>query len=185
MNNSKNILLLVLGLVVLIGGIFMLSDRADNQGSSVEIPESWEIYSTTTFSISHPSEAEIENEAGNVKIQLLGEENTPNTEVTDGFTFFVKTDKLSESASLSDFINDKYESEVEVLKSVQAPTSTKIGKRDAFKYIVESQLETNSTNLVIEAEDNNVFVVSYTISDPNDQGYEEIVNKMMKTLEIN
>lgn len=185
MNNSKNILLLVLGLVVVIGGIFMLSNGVDKQEEKVQVPEGWETYSTSTFSIGHPSNAEVKNEVGNVKIQVFGEDNTPNTEVTDGLTFFAKAVELDDSESLSDFINDKYESEIEILEPVQAPTSTTIGDRDAYKYLVVSQVGSNSTIIVIEAENNNVFVVSYTVSDPNDQGYEETVNTMMQTLEIN
>lgn len=163
----------------------MLSDGSDKQEEKVQVPESWETYSTSTFSIQHPSDAEIKNEVGNVKIQVFGEDNTPNTEVTDGFTFFASAKELSESESLSDFVDNKYESDIEILEEVEAPTSTTIGKREAYKYIVVSQVGSNANNIVIEAEDNNVFVVSYTFSDPNNQGYEDTINTMMKTLEIN
>lgn len=180
MNNTRNILLLVFGLVAIIGGLFMLSNGVDKQPSTIDIPEGWEEYSTSSITFNHPPEAKIQTEAGGVKVQVIGEDSIENSEVTDGFTLFIKT-KEKENESLSEVSTNMYNEDVEILESVQSPTSTHVGTKEAYSYSVISAMGGESVNLVIDNNENWI-TASYTVEDPNDNGYEDTVEKILKTL---
>jgi len=188
----KKIIGIIIIALLVISGYFLLPQKhqqnqtkPDNKNEqTTTIPQDWKKYTTSTFSFSHPPEATIESEASKVKVQLIGPDSEEGTEITDGFTFYVEPEELPEGSDLSDFAQSKHDRVTQKLKSLQPPTSTTIGDRSAYKFVVQSELGGGSNRIILEGDNDKAFVISYNVQDPNNVGYKEQIEKMIKSLEI-
>lgn len=178
--------LVVLGIVLFKNG-YTSEEPVDNtrNDSEVIIPAGWERYHNSEFgfAIAYPPEATFQIEASNrVKFTVLGPNNTMGSEITDGFTFTVGTHDKSSNQSLRDFAEEQYEEALVAGSSVQSPTRTTVRNQETYTFQV-STLGT-VTYYVIEKDNTTAYTLSYNISDPQDRGYQEMVETMLSSFEI-
>lgn len=178
-------------LILIIGGflLFRGGESDTSPESLIEVPENWELFESPdfNFTFSYPPQASISTEAGRTKITYLGPDNEPNTEITDGFTFYVRTQPL-ESQTLQEFAQQSYQ------QATQSPTGqdldsempeqVSVNSRAGYQYRVESELGNMVDYLVLEAQGDQVFNVSYSVLDPNNTGYQVVIDTIVQTLEI-
>lgn len=157
-----------------------------SQNESEDLPENWQTYANSNFDFTflYPAGAAESVEAGRAKITVLGADNTANSEVTDGFTFLVRTEDVPEDSSLSEFANQLYSEEILGLESVQEPTERMVSGRLMYEFQVETDLGTTATHVIFESEDNRVFVATYTISDMGENSYQETIDIMLSSVEL-
>lgn len=189
-------------MLALIGAVIYLSFQNDSsslnldqmnssedevlQNGSGSLPDNWQAYASSDFDFTflYPAGATNGVEAGRAKITVLGADNTANSEITDGFTFFVKTEEVPEDTSLSEFAMELYNAEPERLERIEEPTERMVNGRLIYEFQVETELGKVATHAVFEAEDNRVFVVTYTISGADTQSYQETIDIMLSSVEV-
>lgn len=148
----------------------------------------WKLFTTTSFSFSYPESARTNTEDGKIQVEYEGVDSEEGVgEVTDGFVFIVEAEEITETTSLEEFAEDKYDEDSSVMETVEEIDETEIGERIAYRYKVETPNGDESVRMVIESDQNqnSVFIVHYTVADPNDLGYESLIENMIETLEIN
>lgn len=157
-----------------------------SQNESEDLPDNWQTYTHSDFDFTflYPAGATDSVEAGRAKVTVLGANNTANSEVTDGFTFFVRTEDVPEDTSLSEFATELYDAEPERLERVTEPTERMVNGRLIYEFQIETELGTVATHAVFEAEDRKVFVATYTISGTNTDNYQETVDIMLSSVEL-
>ncbi|MFB6181957.1 MAG: hypothetical protein ABEJ24_03600 [Candidatus Magasanikbacteria bacterium] len=186
---------LILVLVVLVGGYFVYgqfyqhqepsrSDQPQERAPTLSVPEDWDKFTSSSFSFRHPPKAKIDSEQGRVRLRFIGPGSEKGTEITDGFTLYIGTDQTEEGVSIKNLAQSKYESAVKNMKAIQEPKQVNIGKRSGYQFVVQTELGNDSNRIVMRADNNLIFTISYTISDPNDEGYDQLVEKIIRSLEL-
>ena len=162
------------------------NDNEVQQNESEDMPDNWQTYSNSDFDFTflYPVGAAESVEAGRGKITVLGADNTANSEITDGFTFFVPTENLSEDTSLSEFAMELYNAEPKNLERVKEPAERMVNSRLIYEFKVETESGKVATHAVFEADDNRVFVVTYTISGNEQSSYQETIDIMLSSVEL-
>jgi hypothetical protein len=197
MNNKFWVVLI--GLIVVLGGLYFVlndnygttktDDLTDGTGEVIdEIPDGYTRYENDElgFSIIRLNDSEISEEGeGRIKIMHLGPGNPPNSEITNGFTVTIYKESLATSTVLEDYA----ESKVAQTKQQDSPILSelefvRIADMSAYKYSFRNVLESVTSEYIFLPQPNVGYVVSYTISDPNNSGYEDMVNRMIDSLEF-
>ncbi len=155
------------------------------QDKNEDMPDNWQTYANSDFDFTflYPVGATESVEAGRAKITVLGVDNTVNSEITDGFTFFVRTEDMPEDTSLPEFATELYNAELERLERVEEPTERTVNGRLIYEFKVETELGTVATHAIFEADDNRVFVTTYTISGDDENSYQETIDIMLSSVE--
>ena len=163
------------------------SENEVRQNESEDIPDNWQTYANSDFGFTflYPMGATESVEAGRAKITVLGADNTANSEITDGFTFLVRIEDVPEDTFLSEFAMELYNAEPERLDRVAEPVERMVNGRLMYEFKIETELGTIATHAVFEAEDNRVFVVTYTISGADESSYQETIDIMLSSIELN
>lgn len=149
-------------------------------------PITWETYTNEDFNFTfvYPSAASTTVENGRVKVTYLGPENTPNTEITDGFTFYVESVELEEGQTLETFANAQFEQEEDQLEVFVPLRNISIDDKQAYEYQIESMLGLSVTHIMLETEEGIVFVVSYMLAGPAERGYTGVIAQMIQSLTL-
>ncbi len=161
------------------------STPATSTESTADIPNDWETYSNAQydFSIAHPPEASVQaegaGEQNHIKFTYLGSDQATG-EITDGFTLTVSSYEQDDQ-TLEEFAQTRFQEDMQASEEVSPVTSTVFKDRSAYTYTVENVGEIENT--VVENDDAYV-VISSNISDPNNQGYEDMVEQMKDSLEL-
>lgn len=149
------------------------------------IGDSWQTYENASypFTFSYPEEADVEVEAGRVIAKYIGPDSTPNSEISDGFTFAIETQDMEESATLEEFAGEIFAERTEDLEVVASTSAASVGNTNAYEFQVESQLGTTVTYLILQASDQQAFIVSYFVADPSRRGYDGVIDQMLNSLQ--
>ena len=156
------------------------------QNRNANLPENWQPYSdeNSDFTFLYPAGATESTEADGAKITVMGANNTAGSEITDGFTFSVQTEDLIEDSTLAEFATELYGQETESLEGVQGPTVREVNGETVYEFKVETELGTVETHAVFEADDDTVFVATYAISDTDENSYQETIDIMLGSVEL-
>ena len=158
-------------------------ENQDRDKPTAEIPIDWEEFSTSSFSFNHPPEAKVDTERGQIRLRFIGPDSQMGGEITDGFTFYVDVEDVSNS-DLEDFVNMKYQEESREL--IEEPHEIEVKGREAYRFKIRTELGVESTKVVLGTDDETkAFVVSFAVQDPNEEGYEDMIEKMMKSMKLN
>ena len=149
------------------------------------IGNSWQTYENESypFTFSYPEEASVGVEADRVVVTYIGPDSTPNSEISDGFTFTVETQDKDSSEMLQEFAEDIFTERSESLQVVASTSATTVGSANGYEFQVESELGTTVTYVVFQASDQQAFIVSYSVADPARRGYDGIIDQMLNSLQ--
>lgn len=141
------------------------------------------------FSLIRPEEAQIAQEGPNnahVKFTFLGEDNVPNTEITDGFTFTVHWDEQARAyTSLHEYARARRAEAIQgPLEEVSALVETTFGDMSAYRYHYASISGIEVVEHVFLPRAGIGYTVTYAIADPNKRGYKGVVTTMLESLEF-
>ncbi len=136
------------------------------------------------FELERPGNSSVSREGENrVKFTVLGDLNSPNTEITDGLTLTVTANLNVVYNSLEDYVDARVESNSSngglILTS---PEATVVGGMRAIKYSFQNLLGRTSWEYVFLPQPGRGYVVTYSVIDPENIGYEEIALKMLNSL---
>jgi hypothetical protein len=177
---STTITTIIIAAVVIVGGIILYQQQgsentseptATTTASTSTDPDSWSQYRDGDLSFSHPSAADISKEAGRTKIQILGDDNEPNTEVTDGITAYISTTTLAENGlqeTAETLSTERQETSQEVLAEVASSTFAGLS---GYSFELRNQLGFATTYYVLPATDELAYTISYTASGADSNTY--------------
>lgn len=170
-------LLLVLGFVL--PGASNDEDTQSDSDISYEAPQGWEISSDerTHIRFAHPRDATVGYEVGRVKVQVLGSGNVAGSEVTDGLTWYAEVFTPSGDASLASAASELYAATSG--PTLEEPARVTVDGEVAYRFVMESQLGTSVTHLLLEDAREAVFVhVTYVATGPDEAVYVDIAEEM-------
>ena len=176
----NKLLISIVVLAAILVAAFFLTD-----GSTEVKEESYVKYENSElgFEILRPKEAQVTSEGeGRVKFTFLGPATIPNSEITDGFTLTIFKDAMATTSSLSNYARSKaQEAVMNGGSSLTDPELVIINGMEAYKYSFRNLLDTTSWEYVFMAE-NQPYTATYTLVDPANNGYEEIVSDMLNSI---
>lgn len=179
---------ITIAIVAVVSGIVLYQQQTPESSqpttattTDTTVPGDWSTYQDNGLSFSHPSAARISEENERVKIQILGDNNQPNTEVTDGITGYLST--TSSSVSLQKtadrLFTERSETSQEVVAEVASST---FAGRDGYMFRLRNQLGSVTDYQVLEGSEGSVFQVSYTASGKESQQYAETMETIVSSL---
>ena len=192
-------------LVIIVLGVVMLVLAQDDQDSTTldnatttnttttapqdtqaTVPADWQQYENPAFDFTfqYPSAATTSVEAGRAKVQLIGPASEPNTEITDGFTFYVRTESFGDATSTESFAQSYYQEESRRLETIEAPHQISVAGETGYTFTLEGEIGSNTIYRVLPAEGDQVFVTTAIVADPNNQGYADMIETMLGTLRV-
>jgi hypothetical protein len=150
-----------------------------------EAPADWIQHQDNFLSFAHPADAEVSQEAGRTKIQILGPNNEPNTEVTDGITAYLSatsTVGTSQEALTERVFTDKRQTSQD---TIEQPTATQFAGRSGFGFTLRNQLGSQTRTIIIPADKKQTALIgSYTASGQNSQQYIGQFENVTQTTEL-
>lgn len=144
------------------------------------------------FTFKYPAEAvtdisdpAIAGEPERVRVRLIGPESEPNTEITDGFTFYLSSDSLDQHETFSEAAKRVYKEETERREVIDEPANSEVKGREAYRFSLRSELGGEVAYTVIKGEEKLVFITTSAISTPKgtDRGYGNMIDKMKESLQ--
>lgn len=163
------------------------NQNTNNEQNNSFIPEGWNQYTHAQHGLSffYPPAGEVTIEAGRVKVTYLGPGNTQGSEITEGFTFFVRTEEKDSDTSLETIAEEERERLFEENQDndIPEPRTMSIGEREVYQFEVESELGTPVTYVVVEGSDTTAFIVSYSAVGDAQAEYESFIETMIRSLE--
>ena len=159
-----------------------VQDQTENGGET--LPAGWERYQHDEhdFSVAHPKEVVVTAEGeSHVRFSFAGPEDEEGTEITDGFTFTVGVHNAQADATLFSFARAQLDERLEVAEEVRPLATTTFEGEVAYTFTAKGLGEV--TTYVFLHTGNRFLTASYNIADPNDAGYQEVVNEMLRSLE--
>lgn len=135
------------------------------------------------FSLMYPETGSVTSEGANrIKFMLLGPDNEPATEITDGFIFTV----YRNPSAIADNAQAYAEALVADIKQdptgrekLSEPERREVAGMEAWRYRMRTVLGTVATVYAFVPEQGRAYKVTYSISGT---GYENIVNTMLASL---
>ncbi len=196
MSNTAKIIISILALVALIWGITALTGSEEDPGDTATttpddnqaatVPEGWEEYENEDFdfTLSHPPEAQMSTEAGQVKVQVLGEDNEPNTEVTDGITGYINTEPIAQEGletTANQVFTQREANSQEIVSEVE---SSSFAERSGYTFQLRNQLGSVTTYHILPASEDRAYIISYTASGSDSESYVDTMETIASTLSI-
>lgn len=150
-----------------------------------DIPNGWQSYENAQLNVSasHPPNASVQTEGPenrHIKFTYLGEDNATG-EITDGFTLTISSYDKDESTSLRDFVAAQINDNVPARPTSEVATTTFRGKT-AYQWTRDSLGTVNK--LATSPASDRAVVISYTISDPNNNDYDQLVDQIIASAEF-
>jgi hypothetical protein len=151
---------------------------------SFDIPDGWIKYESEKLGISfyyHPEMDMSENEDGSVRFLVIGPSQVYGTEVYDGIILSFSEGTFLEE-NLEVYVNNLYLQKLNdpIYEEISQPKEINIkGKRGLI--FVESALGT-FTNIYLPLETNRFLQISYLLEDPENQGFEEMLEILFSSI---
>ena len=154
---------------------------------SANIPQEWEVYTSQemNFSIAHPLEMTVDQPQGidGVRFLLTGPSQTQGTEMYDGISLTINVDTY-DSNSFQAFV------EQERAETVNEPTNPEVGAIEqvtlggipGYQFTVSSLGD--FTHIYLPLDNNEYAHIYYLMEDPENQGFQEMLNLMLASLEF-
>lgn len=154
----------------------------------------WKTFNHETFGFRfrYPPEAIVDisdpaiaGEPTWVRVRLIGPASEPNTEITDGLTFYVRSVALDEQETLAVVAERIFNDETENREVIEELSQTTFAGREAFTFSLRSQLGSELSYSIFEGEENLVYVTTSSISIPEDKrrNYLEMIDKIKRSLQ--
>lgn len=166
-------------------------DDTEIENGTAQPPEGYQLYSASEFGfdIFYPADAMVSREANTrIKFTFLGPNNEPNTEITDGFTLTIHQNT---DAAQHDTLAAYAEARVEAQRTGPAESTISAGLEQrqvngmaAYRYTFESALGGSITEYIFMTNDGQGYTATYSVSDPQDRGYEQMVLTMLESLQL-
>lgn len=139
----------------------------------------WVTYDTPAlgFVLEHPPGATAVLEGNRAKVQVLGTDNTPQSEMTDGVTLFVESVPLE--GSLEDAARAHADAQPEYLERYEPVTSV---APETYAYTVQSQAGPPITYRFWMHETGQAFVASYIVRGTDAARYEALTDAILETV---
>ncbi len=188
-------LIIVLAMLGIILFVIRNSDvPTNNNGNDVvtpgdenanDIPEGWNLYEPEGmgFKIYHPDDVNTRiTPDGYAQLFIEGPTQEPNTEFYDGISLVIRPEAL-QGRTLAEVANEKT-SEAPIETIVEEPSSITINSIEGITYTVEG-IGTQQHILLPFMNEGAYLHIINTTADPEMQGFNELVNEMLETLELN
>ena len=163
----------------------------DEQRTRPTLPEGWQRFAdgAFTFRFMYPHGAEITTNMrrGYVKVQRTGSRQKPNTEVTDGYTVWIRNIRQGQATSqLRHVAHDIYEREVTDDNRVEALATTTHNGDTAYTFANTTQLGNTVQHKLWRVPGNSYIYVTYSISGPDDMigAYRQRVIRILDSVRI-
>jgi len=166
-------------------GESMQATTTENATSSVKDQDSWNDSEFAGIQFSHPPEASVSTEAGRAKVQILGPNNEPNTEVTDGITGYLYAVE-KEAGSLANTAEQVFADRSSTPQQVIASTSpaTFAGKT-GYSFRLQNMLGSETVYYVLPTEQSGLsLVANFTASGPNSAEFIDQFETITKTAQV-
>lgn len=190
----RTIIAIVVGAIVLLVIVWAIATALLVDDPLDDVPEAtttvgYRTYESEAlaFSMLVPEDASVSTSTEDrVEVTFLGPDNEPATEITDGFTFTVFRD-----ATTTPYQSVRTYAEVVASGTARARTeiteqlrSENVNGTTSYRYSFESELGNEVTQHVFLAETNGQdgYQVSYSIADPNNEQYQDIVSTMLESI---
>lgn len=153
--------------------------------NQVNIPDDWQNYENAQLDInaSYPPNATVQIEGPenrHIKFTYLGENNATG-EITDGFTLTMSSYDKPASTPLRTFAGSLIEDNAPAQETGKIATTTFRGNT-ALKYTTETLGTVN--HLAFSPSANRVVTISSNVSDPNDNDYDQLVDRIIASAEF-
>ncbi|PSO45037.1 MAG: hypothetical protein BRC25_03395 [Parcubacteria group bacterium SW_6_46_9] len=197
MNNTSVVVSVLLIVLVTIGlvvwgtgdqvkdGESMQATTTEKATSSTSERDSWIDSEFAGIKFSHPPEASVSTEAGRAKVQILGPNNEPNTEVTDGITGYLQAVE-KEASGLADTAERVFADRSSTPQQVIASTSpaTFAGKT-GYSFRLQNMLGSETVYYVLPTEQSGLsLVANFTVSGPNSAEFIDQFETITKTAQL-
>ncbi len=148
-----------------------------------KIEEDFENYQSFLLGISfsYPMSAKISYKEEGIEIAYFGE-NSQISQVTDGFTFLIKAKDLEEK-TIEEIAREEIKEKIEGFYFISNLEKKEVNQKDFFTFKTKLDSGKEETYSIFEKNDK-VIIVSYFIPDPNDKGYEDLVDQIFETIEF-
>lgn len=155
-------------------------------------PAEWPAYSRDDlpFTLRHPPEATVdridpavEGTPSRLRVRRIGPGSGEATEITDGFTFYVRVVRTDGSTSVRD-VARRILARQGGGGAVDTLVSGELGGRRAVRFSTRSELGSEVRHVVLRGSGDAAFAVSYVIAGPPDRSYESQVRSMIRSLEL-
>jgi hypothetical protein len=153
---------------------------------TIVVPDAWQQYTSERVGIAMqvPPTARTDIERNQLKVQVIGPNNRPNTEVTDGLTFYARRFAVDRGTSslraLAFALYERANERGEVAVKPRA-TTTATGA-PAYRFTVRGAIGTASVRHVIRANAETAFVTTALVTDPHDRGYQHMVRLIRSSM---
>lgn len=166
-----------------------------NQQKEKRAVNNWPTYQSDLFHFTfrYPPQAlvdisdpALEGEPKRVRVRLIGPESEPNTEITDGFTFYVRSVVQDNQESFSEAANQIFLIETERREVIKPLQQSKVGDQNAFSFGIRSELGGEVIYEIIKGEQNTVFITTSVVSSPQNvnRDYRTIIEEMQSSLAL-
>jgi hypothetical protein len=152
-----------------------------------DVPEDWETYSSDElgFNISHPSEMTVDEQQAieGIRFLLIGPSQTQGTEMYDGISMTINVDTHN-ADSFQDFIDEQHQETNDATNpEVGDIEQVTVAGLQGYQFVVNSLGE--FTHIYLPLEGNKYAHVTYLMEDPENQGFQEILDTMLSSLSFN
>lgn len=148
-------------------------------------PSDWVTYQSLELGtkLNHPSHAEVTENDGLLRIIIIGPSQAEGTEVYDGLLMFFEKGQYEEN-NLRDYVSGVAEGRKSdpVYESVGVIEETSINGINGYTF-VDSALGT-FTNIYLQLDGNTFLNITYLLEDPENQGFEETKDTILKSITL-
>jgi hypothetical protein len=158
----------------------------DTPTPSADPTASWNVYSTSTYTIRYPADVELkERDAGGVSLSKFGPTQVENTEIFDALLLAFQTFESS-NVDLETYVDGQIKAlnpDNEVIKLISGAKPTAIGNYSGYTFTIEgvgtfkyTYLQSTDKTMIVE-------IIDGTI-DPGNLGFEDLVSQIQSTFEF-
>lgn len=198
MNRTAKIVSVVL--ILILAGLVILSVRKNlwfsqgaDQQKNEKTSDNWLTFQNDTFDFTfkYPpkaiwdiSDPAMADEPKRVRVRLIGPESVPKTEITDGFTFYVRSGSLHKQETFAEAANRIFKAETERREIINELAKSEINGWKEYIFSVRSELGGEVTYSIFEGKDDTIFITNSIISTPKglNRSYTEMIKRMQISL---
>lgn len=150
------------------------------------VRENWQIYQSSqhNFSIQHPEAMEVEmREMGRLVFMLTGPTQEPNTELFDGISLAFNSGERE--LEFREFVEQRHQedSQEPVTEDITEISAASVNDINGYEYTLTGPFG-DIQYIYLPAGTDGYLQITQSVYDPTNQGFEEIVETMLMTLEI-
>lgn len=157
----------------------------DNKEETTIVPDSFRHHAEPDqrYRIAIPFDVDVSTpQVGITRYRYVGQDNKPNSEITDGYTITIETQTTSQT-SLENIVTQRIEANTTSV--LEGPQSTTVAGHNALRYVTESALGNKPiTNYAVLPGNEYEYYISINISSADTETYRELVDAIVNTLEF-